>query len=360
MAYTFFPTSAVEIKTTLKTGDKSKVDEIIAIFAYVKSKFPKVDSPINIDPAKLAGINISRSLQGDIELKDIKTKAKATKVSMKFGNGSSGGRGVANKGNAFEGIFANDIRQWWNGEPVTDEKSRKAIEDISETYKLRKWKSLDIKEVGELNNRRPLVFSPDVLISSQIPVSDNNLGPIVTDLTLTDGKKNIVYLSLKLGTTVTFFNVGIKTVLSPTEIKSGVIKNADGLKLLKMFNITPALFCDIYNGNLKKPLVEDVWKTMNSKQRNSLKKFLISGIGHGYHVVHKLSSEIKSTEIDKNYMEDAATPSSCMVYYGGKSGSGKRIDMEIETKKYILKLNIRDTQGGDGYPTRIMCDFSYK
>jgi hypothetical protein len=59
-------------------------------------------------------------------------------------------------------------------------------------------------------------------------------------------------------------------------------------------------------------------------------------------------------------MEDAATPSSCMVYYGGKSGSGKRIDMEIETKKYILKLNIRDTQGGDGYPTRIMCDFSYK
>lgn len=360
MAYTFFPTSAVEIKTTLKTGDKSKVDEIIAIFAYVKSKFPKVDSPINIDPAKLL-VNISRSLQGDIEIKDIKAKVKVTKVTMKFGNGSSGGRGVANKGNAFEGIFANDIREWWNGEPVADEKSRKAIEDISNTYKIKKWKKLLVDDTaGAKNNRRPLVFSPDVLISSQIPVSDNDLGKIVTDITLTDGKKNIVYLSLKLGTTVTFFNVGIKTVLSPTEIKSGVIKNADGLKLLKMFNITPALFCDIYNGNLKKPLVEDVWKTMDSKQRNSLKKFLISGIGHGYHVVHKLSSEIKSTEIDKNYMEDAATPSSCMVYYGGKSGSGKRIDMEIETKKYILKLNIRDTQGGDGYPTRIMCDFSYK
>ena len=43
----------------------------------------------------------------------------------------------------------------------------------------------------------------------------------------------------------------------------------------------------------------------------------------------------------------------------GKTGTGKRIDMEIQTGKYILKLNIRDTQGADGYPTRMMCDFSY-
>ena len=58
-------------------------------------------------------------------------------------------------------------------------------------------------------------------------------------------------------------------------------------------------------------------------------------------------------------MNKAATPQSLQVFYGGKTGRGKRIDMEIRTQKYLLKLNIRDTQGTDGYPTRIMGDFSY-
>ena len=43
-----------------------------------------------------------------------------------------------------------------------------------------------------------------------------------------------------------------------------------------------------------------------------------------------------------------------------KNGTGKRIDMEIMTPKYALKLNIRDTQGKDGYPTRMMADFTYR
>jgi hypothetical protein len=59
-------------------------------------------------------------------------------------------------------------------------------------------------------------------------------------------------------------------------------------------------------------------------------------------------------------MEKAALPTSCTVYYGGKTGTGKRIDIEIETAKYILKLNIRDKQGSGGYPTHLMCDFTHK
>jgi hypothetical protein len=132
------------------------------------------------------------------------------------------------------------------------------------------------------------------------------------------------------------------------------------LKILDMFNINDAVFCDIFNGKLKKGYVDDVWKTMSQKQKNQLKNFLISGVGHGYTIVHKLTGKTKVYEIDKTYMTSAATPTSCNVYYGGKSGTGKRIDMEIETGHYILKLNIRDTQGGDGYPTRMMCDYTYK
>ena len=86
-----------------------------------------------------------------------------------------------------------------------------------------------------------------------------------------------------------------------------------------------------------------------------------TGIGTSEsHIVHKLNTGIKVYEIDETYMNEAATPSSCTIYYGGKTGTGKRIDMEVETKHYILKLNIRDTQGGDGYPTRMMCDFTDK
>jgi len=358
MAYTFFPKTASEIKLTLK-GDKAKIDEIINVFAYLKDKFKKLESPINIDPALISKINVTRDLQGDIDLAKIKREAKVSKITMKFGSGSSGGRGVQNKGNAYEGQLAEAIKEWWGGNKITDPKLSQAVDDIVKLHNLNKCKKLEVKMVGELNNKRPFIFSPQVLISSKIPVSDNNLGPVVTDITLICDKKEI-YLSLKTGGTVTFFNSGIRTVLSPQEIKTGRIKNKDGLKILDMFNINDALFCDIYNGNLKKGYVEDVWKTMSSKQKNELKNFLISGVGHGYTIVHKLTGKTEVYEIDKKYMLEAATPTSCNVYYGGKSGTGKRIDMEIETGHYILKLNIRDTQGGDGYPTRMMCDYSYK
>ncbi len=359
MAYTFFPKTATEIKQTLK-GDKAKIDDIINVFAYLKSKFKAIDSPINIDPSSISKINVTRDLQTDIDLAKIKREAKVTKITMKFGSGSSGGRGVQNKGNAYEGQLADALRKWWSGEKLTDPKLSQAVEDIAKLHDLKKCKTLEVKEVGELNNKRPFVFTPQVLISSKITVTDNNLGPVVTDITLIcDGKKEI-YLSLKTGGTVTFFNSGVRTVLSPAEIKSGRITNKDGLKILDMFNINDALFCDIYNGNLKQGYVEDVWKTMSAKQKSQLKNFLVSGVGHGYTIVHKLTGKTEVYEIDKTYMTEAATPKSCNVYYGGKSGTGKRIDMEIETGHYILKLNIRDTQGGDGYPTRMMCDYSYK
>lgn len=358
MAYTFFPKTATEINKTLK-GDKAKINEIINIFTYLKDKFKKEETPINIDPAAIGKINVTRNLQGDIDLAKIKREAKVTKISMKFGSGSSGGRGVQNKGNAYEGQLAAALRQWWAGEKIDDVRLVEAVDKIVKLHNLRKYKKFAVQEVGELNNRRPFIFTPQVLISSQIKVTDNNLGPIVTDLTLEcDDEK--IYLSLKTGGTVTFFNSGIRTVLTPAEIKSGRITNKDGLKILNMFNINDGLFCDIYNGKLKKGYVEDMWPHLSAKQKGEIKNFLISAIGHGFTIVHKLSRGTEVYEVDKKYMNDAATPKSCTIYYGGKSGTGKRIDMEIETGHYILKLNIRDTQGGDGYPNRMMCDYSYK
>lgn len=359
MAYTFFPKTATEIKQTLK-GDKAKIDEIINVFAYLKTKNKKVETPINIDPTKISKINVARIFYGDVDLAKIKRETKFSKITIKYGDGSSGNRGAKNQGNAYEGQLAEAIQQWWNGEPLTDPKLKVAVDDIIALHKLDKAKTLEVKMVGELNNKRPFIFSPSVLISSKIPVKNNNLGPVVTDITLIVNGKEEIYLSLKTGGTVTFFNSGIKTVLSPAEIKTGRITNKHGLQILDMFNINDALFCDIYNGKLKKGYVEDVWKTMTAKQKKELREFLKSGVGHGYTIVHKLTSKTHVYNVDESYMDEAANPKSCTVYYGGKSGTGKRIDMEIETGHYILKLNIRDTQGGDGMPTRMMCDYSYK
>ena len=59
-------------------------------------------------------------------------------------------------------------------------------------------------------------------------------------------------------------------------------------------------------------------------------------------------------------MKESARVGAVRIFYGGKGGRAKRIDIEMESKFYSFKINIRDTQGTDGYPTRMMCDFKPK
>tara|TARA_B100001996_G_C18614547_1_gene575153 strand:+ start:146 stop:1210 length:1065 start_codon:yes stop_codon:yes gene_type:complete len=353
MAYNFFPTKSAEIIKKLK-NDSDKVSEIDNLFKYCRKTFKDIPTPINIDPAKLHTVNVTRALQGSLDLRRAISEAKLKSIKIKFGNGSSGNRGVNNRGNLFEGIFAGAIRTLWNGDEVRDPQIAKAVEHLAKTYNFTKLKDLEVVEEGAQNTARPLKFTPGPFISS--PTNSLNIGKTVTDLTLRSKGKDIAYLSLKLGNTTTFFNIGIKTILTPTEIKTGTIKNQAGLKLLKMFGIDSETFCKIFNGKLSRGQVVNTWSKVNKAY---LEKFIQSGMGYGFHVIHKLSNEVKSTKIDQSYMTAASRPKSCTVYYGGKTGTGKRIDMEIITGKYRMKFNIRDTQGGDGYPTRIMGDFTY-
>lgn len=353
MAYNFFPTKSADILKTLK-NNPDKVAEIDDLFKYCRKKFQQVSTPINIDPTKLHTVNVSRSLQGSLDLKRTIKEAKLKSIKIKFGNGSAGNRGVNNRGNLFEGIFAGAVRSYWNGDVIRDPQIDKAVQHLAKTYNFTDLKDLEVVEEGAQNTARPLKFTPGPFISS--PTNSLDIGKTVTDLTLKSKGKDIAYLSLKLGNTTTFFNIGIKTILTPTEIKTGNIKNQSGLKLLKMFGIDPVIFCKIFNGKLSSGVVINTWPKVN---KSYLEKFIQSGMGYGFHVIHKLSTEVKSTKINKSYMTTASRPKSCTVYYGGKGGKGKRIDMEILTGKYRMKFNIRDTQGGDGYPTRIMGDFTY-
>lgn len=300
-------------------------------------------------------VNISRQFQGVTDLSTVQKAAGLKKVKIKFGNGSSGNRGANNRGNAFEGIYATALNDWWAGRPVEDKAILKSIEHLNKTYDLSSSDMFHVNVVGGENTRRPLQFSGSSITLANTKGSGFDVGSSVTDITLTTDK-GLIYLSLKLGTTTTFFNVGVRTILTPYEIKSRKITSKHGLALLKTFGIDPELFCDVFNGQLPKGKKVSNAK-VNSKAINQL---LQSGIGHGYHIIHKFSKRIESKKMDSASMKKAAKPGKVTVFYGGKTGRGKRVDVEFESASYIFKINIRDTQGKDGYPTRMMCDFKAK
>ena len=350
LAYTFFPKSTQEIDSELKDFPEENLKEIKRLFAILK---PKAPTPINIDPGKKSNVNVTRQVQDDMTIADIKSKAGLSKVKIKFGNGSSGNRGANNRGNLFEPQFAEALLAWWAGDAIKDRNMSSAIEHLDKTYEMSESKDFKVDVVGGENTRRPLVFSPKIQLTN--PKGKGfDVGKSVTDITVTVDQGPI-YLSLKLGGTTTFFNVGIKTILTKKEIESEKITNPNGKKLLKLFGIDEQEFCNVFNG------VSNGGVDKRPKfNKAGLTHLLQSGIGFNYHIIHKLSGKILSKEMTKSAMQTAAQVVAPVVYYGGKGGKGKRIDIEMQSPTYIFKLNLRDTQGGDGYPTRLMCDFKYK
>ena len=324
-AYSFFPKSEEEISKTLSDFPHENVQDIINLFNFLKGKDK---TPINIDMGKPKLINVSRTLKGVYDIGDIKTKANLKVIKIKFGNGSAGNRGANNRGNAFETQFANAIEKWYSegDQAVEDNDILNAIRDLDRTYKLGKSKTFDAKVVGGENTRRPLDFSGKITITNT-KSKGFNIGESVTDITLLTDNNPPIFLSLKFETTTTFFNVGIKTKLTKTEINEGFIKNKDGQKLLNLFGIDNKRFCTIFN---------DKVKTQSGVVRGkpnvaALKHLLYSGIGFGYHVIHKMRGKVLSKKMDEAAMRAAAKVGAVKIFYGGKTGRGKRIDMEMES-----------------------------
>ena len=63
---------------------------------------------------------------------------------------------------------------------------------------------------------------------------------------------------------------------------------------------------------------------------------------------------------DEAYMKKASQNSgSIVLHYGGSRGSGKRLDIHMESSVYRFMWNLRNKQGGK-YPSHIMCDYKKK
>ena len=351
MAYNFIPTTAKEVTDKIQ-GDIGQ--QIAALLIDLQHQFQSFTDPLAIDADAPKNIKITRKVQTKLNLKPLQQKYNLIKLS--FGEGSRGGRGTQNKGNLFEYELAQDIEAWWRGEEPKSAENAVLIKDLIDKYGIDKWTELYVDAEGAENKPRPLqITGNNVLVSPGIV----DIGAVVTDITLRKGKVKTapagVYLSLKYSGTVTFFNAGTKKYLTDAELQKGLVTNAGGLALLNMFGINNAVFCSVFNGKGKNLYSED---TTSKVDKKALENLIKSGIGYGFHMVHKMGSTIISKEIDKAYRDKASKVTSVKVYYGGKSGNGARVDIEVLTPKYILKFNFRNKQGGK-YISHLMCDYSY-
>ena len=63
--------------------------------------------------------------------------------------------------------------------------------------------------------------------------------------------------------------------------------------------------------------------------------------------------------MQENKKKDDISNATMTAYYGGKSGKGKRVDIEFSNQYYDFKVNIRNKQSGV-YPSHIMMDYESK
>lgn len=271
------------------------------------------------------------------------------------GNYSGYKEGLAsnNKGNAFEQEFVRDFETKYKDQLV-----KHGI--INKEFVLEKI-SLD----GGANNKRPLNFTSNGIV---IGNGVKNIGSTVTDVTLTGTTGEVVYLSLKYGSTVTFINAGVKTLFPISWFEGNSELPKDGKKLLDMFAIDAEQFKNIFNSydkdkttksKAQKTVVDIKSKLIRSKE---FKTFVRSVIGYGYTIVHKSAKgEVHYYPIENEQQVEnniLGTIKSAAILYP-TPGEAKRVDIMVSYKGIDFKFNIRSKDGGV-YPTHIMADYILK
>jgi hypothetical protein len=358
-AFSLFPTTEDEISN-------EKVKEL---FRIIKS-YPNLtlSDPLVLDPKSPNTVKISRSLQRDskfinylndeldIEL-DPTDGAKWNRISIKWGEGSRGGRGIKSKGLGFEGELISDLellREEGISESNKDQfKYPDLIIEISKELGLKKG-NFTVTPEGGKNQSRPLGFKSGGPV---VEFSQGSAAETLTDITI-NKKGTKYYLSAKFGNTLTFFNSGITKILPADEIKSGKISNSNGAALLDTFGIDNETFCKVFNDYPDADFSE-----LNGASTKysipKIKNLVKSGIGEGYYMVKAGGKSTQFEHIDSEYTNTASDVSAPIIYYGGLGGNGKRVDITFESPTYKFKINIRNKQGGL-YPTHIMCEYVKK
>lgn len=281
------------------------------------------------------------------------TDEQGNEIAIVLGQGAGGS---GNKGNTFETQIEQDLANYNQGS--SDFLHTELIQQMIKEFDLKPGNFKVIPE-GAKNQKRSLVFNGSDFIVTH---SGQSVGETVTDITIEKGGRKI-YLSLKYGPGTSMVNTSPSKFIPIDEIKSGIIKNKDGIALLKLFGIDNKTFCRVFNeyGDTN---FKQYHTSSNNFNKKSIETLIASIYGDGYYMVHsglsKKSGASRFFEITKEYTNKAAkvtTP--IFIAYGGVGGTGKRVDIFFESEKYKFNANIRNPDGGI-YPNKIQLKYDYK
>ena len=280
--------------------------------------------------------------------------------------GSPGGGG--NKGNEYEDHLAESFAKFQDhGGKYPDDVTTilKAIcgDNPGTCY-------IKSQQEGGKNKPRPMKYDSSFYISAE-GRKTVDIGSTVTDITIwiadPEGKKEEpVYLSVKYGDTLSFFNIGVKggrkdslSIFPTKDLIDGKL-NDMGKDFLDMFNINHSKFLETFqkydkkNKETKTPTIEDHRESYNIKgqAKRNLQNFVKSGVGKGYWMVHRDKSGLHVYNINDKFLKDASTLTSdnINIDYGGKEGYGKRVNIDFSTKEYDFSINLRSKSSSDNYP----------
>jgi len=327
-----------------------------------KSKIFKKNSEKN-DYLKNASLITEAFLLGSYKGSTSKNKIRHSHVTktIEFG-GQPVGSKKENKGNVFEREFTARMLECINGEVCEGKYHKPAGWLIGKLQKGGKNPIKDIKQLGGQNASRP--FKTDGGQPYIAPKDHISHGAVLTDINIIHNS-NTSYLSAKLGPSLTFINSGTKTLFSDQDIKDHDIKTDSGKALLKMCGLEEDAFCNTFNNFGKPPQKAKNIKHSGSKKvnKNILQNFIKTAMGSNYWMIH--ARDQGQNKVNMYYMNPSdvankfsTVTSEVVVFYGGKQGNGKRIDVEFSNNNFSFKLNIRSKSGGTVYPTSIMLEYN--
>ena len=319
-----------------------------------KNEYKKYDDDlpnILISASKNPGI----FLKGKFSGKRNKEKINLTKCFKSKEFGGQGSKG--NTGHIFERNLTDRLDECLSSVCCkgTYAKEGKHLIELLSSHVGSPCKSAEL--MGGANTSRP------IKVSSGAPyIAPNRAmshGELLTDITVTHANKEESYLSLKSTKTITFINAGVsKDYFTQQDMEKGMVTLKPGIALLDAFGLDNALFCSVFNhygSGRKFPTVEI------KPDKSKLKNFMRTAIGANYHMVHELQGSVYYWFVgdaeNKKYAD--ISNATMTAYYGGKSGKGKRVDIEFSNSYYDFKVNIRNKQSGV-YPSHIMMDYESK
>lgn len=342
---------------------------IITFYRKIVDAHPSIPDPLAFNSGTSSGksVKVIRALKGEVDIAKLKRQCELPAAfKVDWGDGSRGNRGTGNTGNLFEGQLEKGLNDWIEEGDYHTNPYRDFIADLIKFYNLEDCQIVKVVAEGGENKKRPIKFEGGNWKIGDADASHYDIGPIVTDLTLTTrckGKpEKVIYLSLKKGGTTTMSNLGVKKIFPKEEIMNGMITNDVGLKVLETFGIDNSRFCKVFNEALI-GMVRSGGDDSNPKFNRTLLQGMIRGsIGYGYHYTHKQSgNKIKNFPMKKETCDKATRVSSVTVHYGGKTGTGQRVDITVQTPVMELKFNIRDTSGSAvPWPDKLQSAYKFK